>query len=152
MHEFVAATSDHIEKYDALIARSKSVWEWPAGYLNAALEMLQITPQYILQSDAFEIRHNQSLVGFLACLSELNRTLLDHLWIEPHHRGHGAGRAAVKYVANLAMARGSAAVDVWPDPPAERFYLLQGFRTTCDEAPSRIAGGPTFRRLCLNIR
>lgn len=152
VHEFVAANPDCVGKYDALIARSKSVWEWPAGYLDTALKMLRITPQYILQAEAFEIRHDQKLVGFFACLNKSGRTLLDHLWIEPHHIGCGAGKSAVEHIAGLAKARGNSAVDVWPDPPAERFYLGLGFMTTREQVPSRISGGPTFRRLCLYLR
>ena len=152
MYRTAAASSEHLYRYDALIARSKAYWTWPDGYLEKALELLRITQDYLGHSDAFEILRGSELVGFCAVLSEADRITLDHLWIEPSCIGHGAGAFAVSYVIDLTRRAGRSAIDVWPDPPAEPFYLRQGFKATCDQLPSRIPCGPSFRRFRFLMR
>ena len=146
MHTLAKATNGRIGLYDALITRSKSVWEWPDGYLAGALPLLRINSEYLGRSASYEIRSDGVLVGFCAIVAGNDCPILDHLWIEPHHIGHGAGRFAIGRLSERATREGESAIDVWPDPPAEQFYVRLGFKDSGDLAPSRVAGGPVFRR------
>ena len=145
------ATANYLDRYNALIARSKAHWTWPSGYLVPALERLRITPDYFADNIGLEMLLNGELAGFCAVKRGDDCVLLDHLWIEPDHMGRGVGAFAVARVVAIAKGAGLTQIDVWPDPPAEGFYLRQGFLTTGERLPSRIVGGPDFHRFVLHV-
>lgn len=147
----VAASTARLERYNALIARSKAHWTWPSGYLEPALERLRVTPDYLAHATGLEILLNGALVGFCAVKLTDDGILLDHLWMEPDHIGRGVGAFAVDRVVAMAKGAGLTQIEVWPDPAAEGFYLRQGFLTTGERLPSRIIGGPDFRRFVLRV-
>lgn len=146
MHALRTANFAHIADYNELIGRSKSVWAWPAGYLSGALELLRITPDYLEVSASYEILQDNETVGFCSLINGPPIPVLDHLWIEPGQFGKGAGRFAVESLCSLQRSLGAVAIDVWPDPPAEGFYVRLGFQETREITTSRVECGPVFRR------
>ena len=151
MYDIVPASVERIADYSSLIARSKSVWQWPSGYLEEALPLLKITREYIARSSSCEILCEGKLIGFYSVVDGGDCLVLDHLWIEPDHIGRGAGRFAIGRLAATSKAKGVSAIDVWPDPPAEEFYIRLGFAAMGDSTPSRVPGGPAFQRLRLSL-
>lgn len=153
MVEFVSATSAGLAACNALIARSKAVWPWPAGYLEASLPLLAITPDYLARSMSFEVR-DPGLVGFCALANaggRHDRLLLDHLWINPDAIGRGLGRLACAHLCDVARAHDATELVVLPDPPSEGFYRRQGFEDTGERLASRVPGGPVFSRFRLTL-
>lgn len=151
MYDLSPARAQCVDRYNALIGRAKASWDWPPGYLNAAIPFLKVTTDYIASSSSFAILCDNRLVGFCALTDEPPGQLLDHLWIEPRHFGKGAGRFAVTEIVNRAKGRQVSWIDVWPDPPSVGFYQSVGFNETGDLAASRVSGGPTFERLRLTV-
>lgn len=145
------ARAADLEACNLLIARSKAVWSWPPGYLEASLPLLRIEEGYLDRSLALTIRADGRLAGFAAFIIEPGQALLDHFWIEPDRIGLGIGRRAFQQMIQPFLARGIPTVLVYPDPPAEPFYEKLGFVAVGDPVPSRIAGGPQFRPLRLQL-
>ena len=145
------AKAADLEAYNRLIARSKAVWPWPPGYLDAALPLLRIDQAYLVRNLALTIQEDGRPAGFAAFILEPRQALLDHFWIEPDRIGLGLGRRAFQQMIRLVSARGIRTLSVYPDPPAEPFYEKLGFVAVGDPVPSRIAGGPPFRSFRLEL-
>jgi GNAT superfamily N-acetyltransferase len=129
---------------NALIARSKAYWDWPPGYLAAALPLMEITPSYLRDNLCFEIFDADALVGFVSLVQKPDRRILDNLWIDPSHIGRGFGRFACEHIFDLARQKAWTDLTTLPDPPAEEFYRRMGFEDTGERTPSRVPGGPVF--------
>ncbi len=145
------AKAADLEACIRLIARSKAVWPWPPGYLDAALPLLRIDQAYLASNLALTILEDGRLAGFAAFILEPPQALLDHFWIEPDRIGLGIGRRALQQMIPPVSARGIRTLLVYPDPPAEPFYQKLGFVAVGDPVPSRIAGGPQFRPFRLDL-
>jgi len=141
----VPAREESLPAINALIARSKAYWTWPAGYLEQALELHRIDADYLRGHHNFEVLDTRNeLVGFFALAASDNNIVLDNLWVSPERIGHGIGRRACEYAFQFARDHGWTEVWVVPDPPAEGFYLRLGFVGTGERMPSRVPGGPLF--------
>jgi GNAT superfamily N-acetyltransferase len=148
----VPATAESLGGINALIARSKAYWTWPAGYLEQALVLHRIDANYLRAHDSFEVLDGQNeLVGFFAIASSDNRVVLDNLWVTPERIGQGIGRRACEHA--LQLARDHSWTELWvvPDPPAEGFYQRMGFIDTGERIPSRVPGGPLFSAYRLRL-
>lgn len=134
---------------NALIVRSKSHWNWPAGYLDQAISLLLITPAYLRAHLCFEISSGQDeTVAFFAVDTSGEQAELDHLWVTPDLIRTGLGRMACNCVFELARDKRWPEIRVLPDPMAEAFYLRMGFHDTGRRVPSRVPGGPVFSVYC----
>ena len=141
----VRAKEESLTDINALIARSKAYWNWPAGYLERALVLQRIDVDYLRAHLNFEVRDRQNeLIGFFAVVASDGRVVLDHLWVTPERIGQGIGRWACEYVFQLARDHSWSELWVVPDPPAEGFYQRIGFVDTGERVPSRVSGGPLF--------
>lgn len=130
---------------NALIARSKAYWTWPAGYLERALMLHRVDANYPRGHHSFEVLDGQSeLIGFFAVAPSDTRVMLDNLWVTPERIGRGIGRRDCEYVFQLARDHSWTELWVVPDPPAEGFYQRMGFIDSGERIPSRVPGGPLF--------
>lgn len=141
----IHAREESLADINGLIARSKSHWSWPEGYLDKALSLHRISPAYVRRNHCFEVLDTRDkLVAFFAVAVDGTRVLLDNLWVTPDLIGNGIGRQACEHVFRLAREQGWAQLWVLPDPPAEGFYLKTGFSDTGERVSSRVPGGPRF--------
>lgn len=142
----VGAREANLAQINALIARSKSHWNWPQAYLERALSLHLVTPDYLKRAASFEVWTSAppELVAFFSLDTSSTIPMLDNLWVEPSYIGKGIGRLACNYVVDLALRTGWSEVSVMPDPPSEGFYARLGFRDTGERVPSRVPGGPLF--------
>ncbi len=141
----VRAREESLGDINALIARSKAHWNWPEGYLEAALPLQAVTLAYLRGNHCFEVLdERETTVGFFAAVASGTRVVLDHLWVTPELIGHGIGRQACEHVFRLARQQGWLELWVLPDPPAEGFYGKVGFSDTGERVASRVPGGPVF--------
>jgi GNAT superfamily N-acetyltransferase len=141
----IHARERSLAEINELIARSKAHWSWPQGYLEMALPLHTITPEYLQSNLSFEVldTHNK-LIAFVSIVVGSARVVLDNLWVTPELIGKGIGRRACEHVFRLARQREWTELWVTPDPPAERFYVKAGFSDTGERVPSRVPGGPIF--------
>jgi GNAT superfamily N-acetyltransferase len=139
------AREESLPAINALIARSKGYWTWPAGYLEHALALLTIDVEYLRTHPSFEVLDASSdLVSFVAIAVREPSVVLDHLWVTPERIGLGIGRRACEYVIQLARQYQRSELSVLPDPPSEGFYLRMGFQDSGKRVSSRVPGGPLF--------
>jgi N-acetylglutamate synthase-like GNAT family acetyltransferase len=134
-----------LSEINALIAASKSHWDYPLEYLQQALPLLAINADYLEKNLAFEILNSSgNIEGFFAVSNTKGEWHLDHLWISPACFGQGYGRTACEYLFKLGEEQSWQELFVLPDPFAEGFYKKVGFMNTGIRVPSRVPMGPTF--------
>src|SRR5437868_1648262 len=120
----VPAREESLPAINALIARSKAYWTWPAAYLEQALALLAVDVDYLRTHQSFEVLDARSdLVSFVAIAALDPIVVLDHLWVTPERIGHGIGRRAVESVIQFARDQQWSGLSVLPDPPPAGFYL-----------------------------
>jgi len=150
--KIIRAREGSLVEINSLIARSKSLWNWPREYLEHALPLHEIKPSYVQNNHCFEILNEQNeLVAFFSVEASPERVWLDNLWVTPDLIGTGLGRQACEYVLRLAREQGWQHLWVLPDPPAAGFYLKLGFSDTGERVPSRVPGGPLFSVLHIQL-
>lgn len=141
----VRAREDSLAEINALIGRSKAHWNWPEGYLEAALPLHALSLAYLRSNYCFEVLgKRETTVAFFAVVASGARVLLDNLWVTPELIGRGIGRQACEYVLRLARQQDWTELWVLPDPSAEGFYGKVGFSDTGERVASRVPGGPVF--------
>jgi GNAT superfamily N-acetyltransferase len=141
----VHAREDSLAAINALIARSKAYWNWPAEYLEQALPLHTVTPAYLRANRCFEVLDaREHLVAFYALVESDARMVLDNLWVIPELIGQGIGRWVCAHALRLAREAGRGELWVLPEPPAEGFYRRLGFSDTGERQPSRVPGGPLY--------
>jgi len=128
---------------NALIRASKSFWDYPKEYLEAAFPLLQISEEHLKDQSYWGLMNENEFIGIFSFSESLDDVLLDHFWISPEYIGKGQGRILWNHAALLAMERGYMEFKIFSDPPAEPFYLKMGARKI-GEKPSRISSGPVF--------
>ena len=140
----VAAREKNLGQINALIARSKAFWHWPADYLERALQLHRILPSELKRIHGFELWTREALVAFASLDPSRSTPLLDNLWVEPEYIGRGIGALACRHIFRSASQRGWSEILVMPDRPSEGFYAKMGFTDSGQRVPSRIPGGPPF--------
>jgi ribosomal protein S18 acetylase RimI-like enzyme len=142
---FICARDDSLDDINGLIARSKAFWTWPEGYLEQALPLHRVSLAYLRSNPCFEVLDaNNRLVAFVSVVVSDARVVLDNLWVMPKLIGNGIGRLACEHVFRSVRERGFTELWVFPDPPAEGFYVKVGFSDTGERVRSRVPGGPVF--------
>jgi GNAT superfamily N-acetyltransferase len=141
----IHATEQSLAEINELIARSKAHWSWPQGYLEKALPLHTIIPEYLRSNHCFEVFDtHDKLIAFVSIVVGSARVVLDNLWVTPELTGKGIDRRACEHVFRFAHEHGWTELWVLPDPPAEGFYVKAGFSDTGERVPSRGPGGPIF--------
>ena len=54
---------------------------------------------------------------------------------------------AIKFISERYKKKGVTKFYLFPDPPAEDFYLKCGAKHTGEKSPSRVTSGPTFSKI-----
>ncbi|WP_340597091.1 GNAT family N-acetyltransferase [Bdellovibrio sp. GT3] len=143
MIEFKKAQLTNLSDINALIEGSRSVWNYPEEYAKASLHLITMDEKTLNSEICYEIR-NPELVGFLSFEKREDEVFLENLWIKKSTLKQGIGAATSKFIDQLANENGWSKIQVFPDPPAEGFYLKCGYINTGNKFPSRIQGRPTF--------
>lgn len=139
------AQTHFIANINALIRRSKSIWNYSPKYLEAALPLLTINEEYLSENLAFQVHNDvDELIAFFAISEKDGDRYLDHLWVEPTQLGQGIGRLACEFIFQLGLKKGWRTLFVLPDLPAVRFYEKLGFESTLQTVPSQVTDGPVF--------
>jgi GNAT superfamily N-acetyltransferase len=141
----VPARERSLAEINRLIVSSKSYWNWPAGYLEAALPLHVLTTDDLRSNHCFEVlAPHGRLIAFSSAVANTPRVVLDNLWVTPDLIGRGVGRQMCEHLFRFSRRQGWTDLWVLPDPPAESFYRRVGFTDTGERTPSRVPGGPVF--------
>ncbi|WP_413578357.1 GNAT family N-acetyltransferase [Bdellovibrio sp. HCB290] len=143
MIEFKKAEVRNLEEINSMIIESRSVWNYSPEYAEASLPLIIVDSAFLNKEICYEI-HNAGLVGFLSFLKDGDEIFLEHLWIRKSVIKQGIGAATSQFIDKLAAENRWSKIKVFPDPPAEGFYLKCGYQDTGKRIPSRIPTGPVF--------
>jgi GNAT superfamily N-acetyltransferase len=139
------ARDANVEEINRVIVASKSHWDYPRSYLEAALPLLVIDESYLAEHLCFEVVDEAAnVVCFFAVTEDTGEHRLDHLWVRPDRLRRGIGRRACEHVFALARRYRWPVLLVLADPPAHGFYRRMGFEDTDMRVPSRVPNGPAF--------
>jgi catechol 2,3-dioxygenase-like lactoylglutathione lyase family enzyme/GNAT superfamily N-acetyltransferase len=139
------ARDANVAEINQVIVASKSHWDSPESYLQAALPLLMIDESYLAEHLCFEIVDESSnVVCFFAVAEDSGEHVLDHLWVRPDRLGLGIGRLACEHVFSLARRYRWPVLLVLPEPRAHGFYRKMGFEDTDMRVNSRVRNGPSF--------
>jgi GNAT superfamily N-acetyltransferase len=96
--------------------------------LIANPDAVKIPIEQIANCQVFVAEDAGSIRGFAAILPREDGDFeLDALFVEPGFWRRGYGRKLIEHCADVARARGSAAIHVIANPHAENFYQVCGF-------------------------
>ncbi|WP_413581235.1 GNAT family N-acetyltransferase [Bdellovibrio sp. HCB288] len=140
---FKKADIQNMAEINSMIVESRSVWNYPAEYAEASLPLIIVDEAFLSNELCYEI-HNSGLVGFLSFVNDEGEIFLEHLWIKKSVIKQGIGAATSKFIDQQAAENRWSKIKVFPDPPAEGFYLKCGYQDTGKRIPSRIPTGPVF--------
>jgi hypothetical protein len=80
----VNAREQSLAEINRLIARSKSNWNWPKGYLDSALPLHRVNSVYLRSNHCFEVLDAlDNLIAFFSVVVGEARVVLDNLWVTP---------------------------------------------------------------------
>lgn len=145
--EIKKTNASEIIVINQLISRSKSYWNYNSDYLKAAIPLIQITESWLQQHEGYTLSDNEEVIGFLGIEKFDNFWKLEHLWIDTVRIRQGYGRSAIEYLFSIAKEQNIKFINLFPDPPAEKFYLNLGAKLTGKKTPSRIPNGPIFHEM-----
>jgi len=109
-----------------LAIRSKSVWPYPASYIDQCRKELTVTPDYIESCTVVAGELDSKLIGFYSLLLREEGWWLDHFWIEPAVHKMGYGKQQFGNAVSTARSLGVTSLRILSDPFAEQFYLRMG--------------------------
>jgi GNAT superfamily N-acetyltransferase len=93
-------------------------------------DAIDLPIEQITSGDVFVLELSGRIAGFAALQSRTDGDAeLDGLFVEPDMLRRGVGRSLVEHCAQIAITRGSNALQVIGNPHAEEFYLSCGFIT-----------------------
>ncbi len=144
---------EDLAEANALIHASKAFWKEDPQYLSAALKVLSLNPASLSEMALFGLcdEDEGDLLGVFGIATDLDEWKLEHLWIRPACMGQGLGEMAMAHVKHLAKCRGIQGLRILPEPQSEGFYTKIGAEFTGNIKSSRIAGGPNYREMRLDL-
>lgn len=100
----IHAREESLADINGLIARSKSHWSWPEGYLDKALPLHSISPAYVRRNHCFEVLDTRDkLVAFFAVAVDGTREIP----VSECPHGCLAGHGSVSIVFNYDGTNGA---------------------------------------------
>lgn len=106
--------------------RSKAHWGYSEEFMEACRQDLTITPAYLSEAHVFVAEDGGEIKGFFGLEREVDRCLLNYLFVLPAAIGQGYGRALWCKMMEVAKELGVRTVQIHSDPYAEPFYLSMG--------------------------
>ncbi len=144
------AMSDDAEFLSSLAIRSKAHWGYSTEFIEACVDELSVSPDYIENGDFHYVVAivNEEVVGFykLEGLSG-DEIELGALFVDPDHIGTGVGKALIERAKRHAINLGASKLNIQGDPNAEKFYRTAGGEPTGSKESESIPGRflPTFQ-------
>lgn len=123
-----------------LAIRSKAIWGYSPEVMSTFEAELQIKTSQITAGHCFVLSEDQSVLGFYS-LAPIDKHVveLQHLFIDPSHRGQQFGSTLLKHSLVTAQAHHFSLLAIQSDPNAVGFYQKHGIPIV-KEVPSSIPG------------
>jgi GNAT superfamily N-acetyltransferase len=134
-----------------LISDSKSFWNYDKEYLNSAIPLIQVSKAWLQEFEGYTLYDSKDICGFLGFEFKEGKCKLEHLWVKVEKIRKGLGSKAIIFMLEKARKRNIQNIYVFPDPPAEGFYLKLGAKYTNVVVTSRVTNGPEYREMVFQI-
>ena len=128
MVEFRPARVEDAADLSELAFRSKAYWGYPAEFMQACREELNVDAETIEAEDCFyEVAIKAGRIAGFYALEGRGRSIeLDALFVEPQDIGKGIGRRLIERARARAAALGAEILTIQGDPNAIDFYHAAG--------------------------
>ena len=141
-----APTLDELPALSALCLRSKAVWGYDAGFLEACRKELTIEPGELETTSIMVAEDGGEIVGVVQVRSIGSEADLLKLFVEPTALRGGIGRMLFVWVVEQAATHGADRLVIEADPDAAPFYRRMGAED-CGFTPSGSIQGRLLPRL-----
>jgi GNAT superfamily N-acetyltransferase len=142
---------EELPAISALCFRSKAVWGYDDGFMEACRKELSIEP-CDLQSTSIAIAERESrIVGVAQTRIVGSEADLLKLFVEPTALRGGIGGTLLRWVIDLAARQGANRLVIESEPEAAPFYRRMGAQAA-GLAPSGPIAGRMLPRLVMDLR
>jgi GNAT superfamily N-acetyltransferase len=122
------ARIDELQVLGDLCLRSKAVWGYDAGFLEACRRELALTSEELDRTVVCVAEREGRPIGLAQVAVEGAIADLVKLFVEPDELGRGCGRLLFQWVVATAREAGASRMTIDSDPGAVPFYVRMGAR------------------------
>ena len=122
------ARPDECNALTEIAMRSKAHWGYSAEFMaNVRADLEVRTEKFMPGFHVYVLENANEMIGFYSLRPEnAESVILEDLFIEPQHIGHGYGKQLWEHSLSVARALGFRKATLISDPYAESFYAHQG--------------------------
>jgi GNAT superfamily N-acetyltransferase len=132
MISILQATPDEAGILTTITLASKRHWNYPEEWIQIWLPLLTITPEYILENEAWIAFKGEMCAAYYSLKKDDESLWLDNLWVLPEFMGQGIGRSLFQHALERSRLFGVATLKIEADPNAQNFYEKMGARKISD--------------------
>jgi N-acetylglutamate synthase-like GNAT family acetyltransferase len=144
------AKPEDIEALNALCFRSKAVWGYDDGFMEACREELSLEPAEIDTTEIAVIEAEGKIIGMAQVETDGGEAELKRIFVDPDTLQSGIGRKLFEWAVDRARDHGFRAMGVDADPNAAPFYQKMGMREI-GVSPSGSIPGRFLPRLSIDL-
>lgn len=134
-----------------LALRSKALWGYDTGFLEACRAELTLTPDAVRADPVYVAEEGGRVLGLYRLEAVAgDEAELGLLYVEPDSAGRGLGTLLLEHAVESARALGCRRLLIQADPNAEPFYRARG-AVRCGTRPSGSIPGRELPLLCLDV-
>lgn len=122
--------------------RSKAHWGYSAEFMANVRADLEVRPEKFMPGfHVYVLETDNEMIGFYSLRPEsAESVILEDLFIEPQHIGHGYGKMLWDHSLAVARSLGYRKLTLISDPFAEAFYAHLGAVRTGETESNALAG------------
>ena len=122
--------------------RSKAHWGYSAEFMVNVRADLVVRPEKFMPGfHVYVLETEHEMIGFYSLRAENTESvILEDLFIEPQHIGHGYGKQLWNHSLSVARSLGYRKLTLISDPYAENFYAHQGAVRVGETESNALAG------------
>lgn len=143
-------TVDELPRLSDLCFRSKAVWGYDEGFMEACRSELSFHPRDLQSTCVAVVEDEGRLVGVAQVTVVGDEADLLKLFVGPEDLRRGTGRALFAWAANISRKMGAHRMTIDADPDAAPFYRIMGARDA-GQARSGSIPGRMLPRLTFNL-
>ena len=136
------ARPDECGALTEIAMRSKAHWGYSAEFMTNVRADLEVRAEKFMPGfHVYVLETESEMIGFCSLRPENAETvILDDLFIEPQHIGHGYGKQLWDHSLLVAQSLGYRKLTLVSDPYAESFYIHQGAVRIGETESNTLAG------------
>ena len=136
------ARHDECGALTEIAMRSKAHWGYSAEFMANVRADLEVRPEKFMPGfHVYVLETEHEMIGFYSLRPEnAESVILEDLFIEPQHIGHGYGKRMWEHSLAVARSLGYRKLTLISDPYAEAFYSQQGAVRIGETESNALAG------------